>query len=57
MAVYLLIRMPVESIGFNEFYFSTVLLFALLGSATGQARAIAVPERGYSSPLLGRLAP
>ena len=50
MAVYLLIRMPVESIGFNEFYFSTVLLFALLGSATGQARAIAVPERGYSSP-------
>jgi len=51
MAAYLLIRMPVESIGFNEFYFSTVLLFALLGSANGQARAIADPERGYSSPL------
>jgi exopolysaccharide production protein ExoQ len=34
MAVYLLARMPIESIGLTEFYFSTVLLFALLGSAS-----------------------
>jgi exopolysaccharide production protein ExoQ len=32
MAAYMLIRMPIESIGLSEFYFSTVLLFALLGS-------------------------
>ena len=33
--VYELVRMPIESIGFNEFYFSTVLLFMALGSAFG----------------------
>jgi hypothetical protein len=32
MAVYMLIRMPIESIGLSEFYFSTVLLFVALGS-------------------------
>jgi exopolysaccharide production protein ExoQ len=32
MAVYMLIRMPIESIGLSEFYFSTVLLFMALGS-------------------------
>lgn len=33
MAVYLFIRMPTECVGLIEFYFSTVLLFACLGSA------------------------
>lgn len=33
MAAYLLVRMPIESIGLSEFYISTVLLFALMGSA------------------------
>lgn len=32
MAAYLFIRMPTETVGLNEFYFSTVLLFAALGS-------------------------
>lgn len=32
MAVYLFIRMPTECVGLIEFYFSTVLLFACLGS-------------------------
>jgi len=31
--VYELVRMPIESIGFTEFYFSTVLLFMAMGSA------------------------
>jgi exopolysaccharide production protein ExoQ len=33
LGVYTIMRMPVESIGMYEYYFSTVLLFALLGSA------------------------
>jgi exopolysaccharide production protein ExoQ len=41
MAAYLFIRMPTECVGLNEFYFSTVLLFAFLGSA----RVIPAPER------------
>jgi exopolysaccharide production protein ExoQ len=57
MAVYLLIRMPVESIGINEFYFSTVLLFALLGSAVNRKRAIAGAENFREhSPLEKSLA-
>jgi exopolysaccharide production protein ExoQ len=35
--VYELVRMPIESIGFNEFYFSTVLVFMALGSAFAPA--------------------
>jgi exopolysaccharide production protein ExoQ len=31
--IYELVRMPIESIGFTEFYFSTVLLFMAMGSA------------------------
>jgi exopolysaccharide production protein ExoQ len=50
MAVYLLIRMPVESIGFNEFYFSTVLLFALLASAAGPVRVIAGARKFHAQP-------
>ncbi|MBV9693894.1 MAG: O-antigen ligase family protein, partial [Alphaproteobacteria bacterium] len=34
MGTYLFVRMPTECVGFNEFYFSTVLLFALLGAQT-----------------------
>jgi len=33
--VYEMVRMPIESIGFNEFYFSTLLLFMAMGSAFG----------------------
>jgi exopolysaccharide production protein ExoQ len=33
MLVYELVRMPIESIGFTEFYFSTTLLFMAMGSA------------------------
>jgi len=33
--IYELVRMPIESIGFTEFYFSTVLLFMAMGSAFG----------------------
>jgi exopolysaccharide production protein ExoQ len=50
MAVYLLIRMPVESIGINEFYFSTVLLFALLGSAGGRIDPMAVAPTFQALP-------
>jgi exopolysaccharide production protein ExoQ len=32
MFIYELVRMPIESIGFTEFYFSTVLLFMAMGS-------------------------
>jgi exopolysaccharide production protein ExoQ len=38
MAVYMLIRLPVECIGLNEFYFSTVLLFAMLGAGAQTGR-------------------
>lgn len=33
MLVYQLVRMPIESVGFTEFYFSTVMLFMAMGSA------------------------
>jgi hypothetical protein len=55
MAVYMLIRLPVECIGLNEFYFSTVLLFALLGAGMHTAR-FSVPRekvavRQWEAPL------
>ena len=43
--VYELVRMPIESIGFNEFYFSTVLLFMALGSAFAAPAAKFNPAR------------
>jgi exopolysaccharide production protein ExoQ len=43
MAVYIFVRLPVECIGINEFYFSTVLLFALLGYAH-RRRFMTVPS-------------
>ena len=46
--VYELVRMPIESIGFTEFYFSTVLLFMAMGSAfavpPGKPFAAAAPK-------------
>lgn len=56
LASYLFVRMPTECIGLNEFYFSTVLLFALLGSAAGPAGAIAVrrPPAAARHPVLAR---
>jgi exopolysaccharide production protein ExoQ len=47
--IYELVRMPIESIGFTEFYFSTVLLFMAMGSAfaapSGKPFAAAAPKR------------
>jgi exopolysaccharide production protein ExoQ len=46
--IYELVRMPIESIGFTEFYFSTVLLFMAMGSAfaapAGKPFAARVPN-------------
>lgn len=39
LAAYLLVRMPTECVGINEFDFSTVLLFAALGAARPLARS------------------
>lgn len=51
--VYELVRMPIESIGFTEFYFSTVLLFMALGSAfavpRGRLLAVPVPKQRLSA--------
>ena len=38
MLVYHLVRMPIETVGFNEFYHPTVLMFAALGSAFAPLR-------------------
>jgi exopolysaccharide production protein ExoQ len=44
--IYELVRMPIESIGFTEFYFSTVLLFMAMGSG------FAVPPgRPFAAPV------
>ena len=53
--IYELVRMPIESIGFTEFYFSTVLLFMAMGSgfAAPRGRSFAVPvpkERAMARP-------
>ena len=51
--VYQLVRMPIETIGFTQFYFSTVLLFAALGSAFAPRRTSATvkyfSQASYSS--------
>jgi exopolysaccharide production protein ExoQ len=44
--IYELVRMPIESIGFTEFYFSTVLLFMAMGSAFA-----APPVKTFAAPL------
>jgi exopolysaccharide production protein ExoQ len=47
--IYELVRMPIESIGFTEFYFSTVLLFMAMGSP------FAVPSgKPFVAPLRRR---
>jgi exopolysaccharide production protein ExoQ len=47
--IYELVRMPIESIGFTEFYFSTVLLFMAMGSP------FAVPMgKPFAAPLASR---
>ena len=49
--IYELVRMPIESIGFTEFYFSTVLLFMAMGSAFA-----APPGKRFAAPVpKGRL--
>jgi len=40
------IRMPIETIGIYEFYFSTVMLFAIFASAAEGARV--APARRYA---------
>lgn len=51
--IYELVRMPIESIGFTEFYFSTVLLFMAMGSAfavpPGRPFAAPAPRRRPSA--------
>lgn len=64
MAVLMLVRMPVESIGLSEFYFSTVLLFALLAWKPQDAtatpftvgRASFAPPQAYRGASGGRSA-
>jgi len=46
--VYELVRMPIESVGFTEFYFSTVMLFMAMGSAFA---APAMRPRPVKTPL------
>lgn len=41
--VYQMVRMPFETVGFNQFYFSTVLLFAALGSPFAIPHKAAAP--------------
>jgi exopolysaccharide production protein ExoQ len=50
---YEMVRMPIESIGINEFYFSTVLLFMALGSAFARpaARRSAVLYQSGMRPM------
>jgi exopolysaccharide production protein ExoQ len=56
MFVYELVRMPIESVGFTEFYFSTVLLFMAMGSAFAVPAARTQPRRGSTrvAPLRAR---
>ncbi|HEX4079570.1 MAG TPA: O-antigen ligase family protein [Rhizomicrobium sp.] len=50
MAAYNFVRMPTECVGFNEFYFSTVLLYAALGASCPVATAPLL------RPIVARLA-
>lgn len=45
LAAYIFVRMPTECVGINEFYFSTVLLFAALGAARPLARTASMPDQ------------
>lgn len=45
MSVFILVRTPFETIGIYEFYFSTVLLYAIFGSGAVEPLVIRVPER------------
>jgi exopolysaccharide production protein ExoQ len=49
VGAFLLVRMPIETIGIYEFYFSTVLLFAIFGSAAAEPRIIRL-----RAPLAGQ---
>jgi exopolysaccharide production protein ExoQ len=58
--IYELVRMPIESIGFTEFYFSTMLLFMAMGSAfavpAGKPFAAPVPKgRPAAKPTGARM--
>ncbi|MBV9991140.1 MAG: O-antigen ligase family protein [Alphaproteobacteria bacterium] len=54
MAAYLFIRMPTECVGLNEFYFSTVLLFALLSWREPVAHTAGSRVRGSGAPAAAR---
>jgi exopolysaccharide production protein ExoQ len=53
MLIYELVRMPIESVGVTEFYFSTVLLFMALGSAFAvpSGRFVPVRPQGRTPPV------
>jgi exopolysaccharide production protein ExoQ len=53
MLVYEMVRMPIESIGFNEFYYPTVLLFLALGSAFAPLREAPGTARAPNVSLSG----
>jgi exopolysaccharide production protein ExoQ len=52
MIVYQMVRMPIEYIGFTEFYYASVLLFAALASAFPAAQTVPV-----QAPVLRASAP
>jgi exopolysaccharide production protein ExoQ len=60
LLVYQLVRMPIESVGVNEFYFSTVLMFLALGSGLGAPRlahgTIRASQRSRATPRRASLA-
>ncbi len=45
--IYELVRMPIESVGFTEFYFATLLLFMALGSAFAVPAGRFVPVKHH----------
>jgi len=53
LGAFLLVRMPIETIGIYEFYFSTVLLYAVFASSSADMRLI----RSKRRPALQRLGP
>jgi exopolysaccharide production protein ExoQ len=61
MAAYIFIRMPTECVGFNEFYFSTVLLYAALGAAcplpTASSLRPAIAQLAFACRCDARRAP
>ncbi len=58
VGIYLLVRMPIETAGTYEFYFSTLLLFAMFGSSVGTAFVSEpVPHPAWAAPRSAAPAP